>query len=145
MESTVRNEYTERRSVVEILLLQQYKVLLIRHAAIRITNRFIYLFITAIIIFGGEFSQLELIGISGITGLVGFIWYFESRSLGVQLLGLEDTLSSRIQDYWEDLYIKSRHNKSRGGNYLAFRILDFEPLLWIYCISLLIFSRVWPI
>jgi len=122
-------------SPVEAFILQQHRGLVIRFVATRIVNRVVCLALACFIIFASGLSTLQMVALILAASFVAYVWYYEQISLARQMRNIEESLAERTGGDWEDIYIRSRHVTS---DYSAgLRFFNFEPMLWLLIILLL--------
>ena len=114
------------------LLLQQHRSLLLRSTVSQVTYRVINMVLLLLALTSHYVLYLPIALIS-IAALVSGIWTSERRFLSARISAVEKALGKRSPLQSEDAYVAYRFAASSMTE--AFRLLRFEPALWLVAVS----------
>lgn len=126
------------------VLLQQYRVHLVRLAVTPLLNRVVFLVTIGFVVVVNPWSESAMIASLLVATVIANIWLYEQRTLGKEATRLADGLARQSSDAWEDTYIRLQSDDRRylyGSRLLQSRLIYYESVVWLTIIMVIAISR----
>lgn len=125
-------------SLVHAMLLEQYRLLLVRQMVLPMLYR-VLLFVIAFFVNFTHLSIAQLASVSIITLLITFTWFYESRSVVNQAQKLADSLAEESEASAQDFSIKLEYRLKTSD--LFRRFIAVEPIIWLSIIIIVLYVQ----
>jgi hypothetical protein len=115
--------------LAQTILLEQYRLLLVRQSTIPILSRVLSFMTIAFVAISTHLSLVQFSATVLVSIAITYTWSYELRLVSRQARNLADDLARKSGDEEEDFYIKSQYNIRKLVS--ARSPTSYEPLLWL--------------